>query len=273
MVGLVLVSHSRSLAEATVELIRRTVQPNLSIACSGGVGDNREELGTDAIEIQEAITSVYSEEGVLVLMDLGSAILSAETAKDLLDPERRDRIVLSSAPLVEGGIAAAVQAQLGASISEVAEAAGKSLLPKQDQVQDVIPVETKELPTATPAAYNEIIEAIIENEHGLHLRPAAALIKGLAEFEGEVLIENRSAGRGPVAAKSLVDVTRLQIRQGDRVRFSISSPNPQPVIDAIRSMVANQFGEQAATPSGLSGKLKESGTFGVSRGIAIGRPV
>ena len=62
MVGLVLVSHSRSLAEATVELIRRTVQPNLSIACSGGVGDNREELGTDAIEIQEAITSVYSEE-------------------------------------------------------------------------------------------------------------------------------------------------------------------------------------------------------------------
>ena len=276
MVGLVLVSHSRSLAEATVELIRRTVQPNLSIACSGGVGDNREELGTDAIEIQEAITSVYSEEGVLVLMDLGSAILSAETAKDLLDPERRDRIVLSSAPLVEGGIAAAVQAQLGASISEVAEAAGKSLLPKQDQVQDVIPVETKELPTATPAEYNETIEAIIENEHGLHLRPAAALIKGLAEFEGEVLIENRSAGRGPVAAKSLVDVTRLQIRQGDRVRFSISSPNPQPVIDAIRSMVANQFGEslpQAATSASLRGEQKESGIFGVSRGIAIGRPL
>src|SRR5262249_33780260 len=150
--------------------------------CSGGVGDNREELGTDAIEIQEAITSVYSEEGVLVLMDLGSAILSAETAKDLLDPERRDRIVLSSAPLVEGAIAAAVQAQLGASISEVAEAAGKSLLQKQDQVQDVIPAETKELPTATPAEY-EILEATIENEHGLHLRPAAALIKGLAEFE------------------------------------------------------------------------------------------
>jgi phosphocarrier protein FPr len=275
MVGLVLVSHSRSLAEATVELIRRAVQPNLPIACSGGVGDNREELGTDALEIQQAITSVYSEEGVLVLMDLGSAILSAETAKDLLDPERRDRVVLSSAPLVEGGVAAAVQAQLGASISEVAEAAGKSLLPKQDQVQDVIPAETKELPTATPAEY-EILEAIIENEHGLHLRPAAALIKGLAEFQGEVLIENRSAGRGPVAAKSLVDVTRLQIRQGDRVRFSISSPNPQPLIDAIRSMVANQFGEspqQAVASASLSGEEKESGIFGVSRGIAIGRPL
>ena len=272
MVGLLLVSHSRPLAEAAVELIRRTVDPNLSIACSGGVGDNREELGTDAVEILQAITSVYSEEGVLVLMDMGSAILSAETAKDLLDPEQQGKIVLSSAPLVEGGIAAAVQAQLGASISEVAKAAGESLLPKQDHVHDVTPPENKEQPAAPPTDY-EILEVTIENEHGLHLRPAAALIRGLAEFQGEVLIENRSAGRGPVAAKSLVNVTRLQIRQGDRVRFSISSPNPQPLIDSIRSMVANQFGEQAATPSGLSGKLKESGTFGVSRGIAIGRPV
>jgi len=275
MVGLVLVSHSRPLAEATVELIRRTVHPTLSIACSGGVGNTREELGTDAVEIQQAITSVYSEEGVLVLMDMGSAILSAETAKDLLDPEQQDKIVLSSAPLVEGGIAAAVQAQLGASISDVAKAAGESLLPKQDHVQDVAFAENKEEPAATPAG-NQILEVTIENEHGLHLRPAATLIRGLAEFQGDVLIENRSAGRGPVAAKSLVNVTRLQIRQGDRVRFSISSPNPQPLIDWIRSMVANQFGEspqQVAAFPGPGGESKNSGTFGVSRGIAIGRPV
>jgi phosphoenolpyruvate-protein phosphotransferase/dihydroxyacetone kinase phosphotransfer subunit len=275
MVGLVLVSHSRPLAEATVELIRRTVHPTLSIACSGGIGDNREELGTDAVEIQQAITSVYSEEGVLVLMDMGSAILSAETAKDLLDPGQQDKIVLSSAPLVEGGIAAAVQAQLGASISDVAKAAGESLLPKQDHVQDVTFAENKEEPAATPAGH-QILEVTIENEHGLHLRPAATLIRGLAEFQGDVLIENRSAGRGPVAAKSLVNVTRLQIRQGDRVRFSISSPNPQPLIDSIRSMVANQFGEspqQVAAPPGPGGESKNSGTFGVSRGIAIGRPV
>jgi multiphosphoryl transfer protein len=275
MVGLVLVSHSRSLAEAAVELIRRTVDPNLAIACSGGVGDNREELGTDAIEIQQAITSVYSEEGVLVLMDMGSAILSAETAKDLLDLEQQNRIVLSSAPLVEGAIAAAVQAQLGSSISDVAKAAGDSLLPKQDHVQDVAPAENKEQPVTTSAGY-EILEVTIGNEHGLHLRPAAMLIKGLAGFQGEVLIENRSAGRGPVTAKSLVDVTRLQIRQGDCVRFSISSPNPQPLIDLIRSMVANQFGEspeQTGAPGGPNGKLEEAGTFGVSRGIAIGRPL
>jgi phosphoenolpyruvate-protein phosphotransferase/dihydroxyacetone kinase phosphotransfer subunit len=274
MVGLVLVSHSRSLAEAAVDLIRRTVHPNVSITCSGGIGDKREELGTDAVEIQEAITSVYSEDGVLVLMDMGSAILSAETAKDLLDFQPQDKIVLSSAPLVEGGIAAAVQAQLGSPIAEVAKAARESLLPKRDHLQDSLAVEDKELSIVTPSG-SETLELTIENEHGLHLRPAATLIKSLAGFQGEVSIENLTAGRGPVAARSLVDVTRLQIRQGDSVRFTIASPEPQRLIDSIRSLVSNQFGEsplQAAASAEFVQEPKKSGTFGVSRGIAIGHP-
>jgi dihydroxyacetone kinase phosphotransfer subunit len=141
MVGLVLVSDSRPLAEAAVDLIRRTMDPNLAIACAGGIGDRREELGTDAPEIQEAIAEIHSEEGVMVLMDLGSAILSAETARDLLDAGLQKRILLSSAPLLEGGIAAAVQAQSGASILDVARAARESLLPKQEQVGDGVPAE------------------------------------------------------------------------------------------------------------------------------------
>jgi phosphoenolpyruvate-protein phosphotransferase/dihydroxyacetone kinase phosphotransfer subunit len=270
MVGLVLVSHSRSLAEAAVDLIRRTAGPNLSIVCSGGVGDHREELGTDAIEIQEAIASVYSEDGVLVLMDMGSAILSAETARDLLDPELQEKVVLTSAPLVEGGIAAGIQAQLGASIADAAKAARESLLPKQDHVQDSTEQETQ--PAVTPAGA-EILDVTIENEHGLHLRPAATLIKTLAGFPGEVLIENRSAGRGPVAAKSLVDVTRLQIRQGDSVRFSISSATPQPLIASILSMVANQFGESSHHHPRAAEESVKTRVFGVSRGIAVGRPL
>jgi phosphoenolpyruvate-protein phosphotransferase/dihydroxyacetone kinase phosphotransfer subunit len=270
MVGLVLVSHSRSLAEAAVDLIRRTAGSNLSIVCTGGVGEHREELGTDAIEIQEAIASVYSQDGVLVLMDMGSAILSAETAKDLLDPEIQEKVVLTSAPLVEGGIAAGVQAQLGASIADVAKAARESLLPKQDHVQDCTEQETQ--PAVTPAGA-EILDVTIENEHGLHLRPAATLIKTLAGFPGEVLIENRSASRGPVAAKSLVDVTRLQIRQGDSVRFSISSPTPQPLIASILSMVADQFGESPHQLPRAAEESVKTRIFGVSRGIAIGRPL
>ncbi len=245
MVGLVLVSHSRPLAEAVAELVRLTVKAELPLTCSGGVGDQRAELGTDAIEIQEAINLVYSDDGVLVLMDMGSAILSAETAKDFLNPEQQEKVRLTSAPLVEGGIAAAVQAQLGASLDEVADAALRSLLPKQDQVQDVVSAPSASSVPDVPI--NEILDVTIQNSHGLHLRPAALLIKTLSGFNAEVLVENRSASRGPVLARSLVDLARLQIREGDSVRFSISSPDPKPVVDSILSLVERKFDEAASS--------------------------
>jgi multiphosphoryl transfer protein len=274
MVGLVLVSHSRPLAEAVGDLLRRVVSAELPLTCSGGVGDDRAVLGTDAIEIQAAISTVYSDDGVLVLMDMGSAILSAETAKEFLNAEQQEKVRLTSAPLVEGGIAAAVQAQMGASLDEVANAALQSLLPKQDQVQDV-PQSASAASPAPDLSVPVVLDLTIQNPHGLHLRPAAMLIKTLADFPAEVLIENRSAGRGPVLARSLVDVTRLQIREGDSVRFSIASPDPKPVIDSIRSLVESQFGESArlVPPSEENGAPDIFQPFGVSRGIAIGRPL
>jgi phosphoenolpyruvate-protein phosphotransferase/dihydroxyacetone kinase phosphotransfer subunit len=274
MVGLVLVSHSRSLAEAVADLLRRVVSPDLRLACSGGVGDNRALLGTDAIEIQEAISAVYSEDGVLVLMDMGSAILSAETAKDFLNPEDQEKVRLTSAPIVEGGMAAAVQANLGASLDAVADAALQGLSLKQDHVQDA--PSTDPAPSSAPdPSSNEILDVTIQNPHGLHLRPAALLIKTLAGFPGEVFVENRTAGRGPSLARSLVDLARLQIREGDLVRFSISAPDPQPVIKSIQSLVESQFGDsdQTAPAKEAEGAPDLSQPFGVSRGIAIGRPV
>jgi multiphosphoryl transfer protein len=274
MVGLVLVSHSRSLAEAVADLLRRVVSPDLRLACSGGIGDDRALLGTDAIEIQEAISAVFSEDGVLVLMDMGSAILSAETAKDFLNPEDQEKVRLTSAPIVEGGMAAAVQANLGASLDAVANAALQGLLLKQDHVQDAPSTDPVTAPVPSPLR-NEILEVTIQNAHGLHLRPAALLIKTLAGFPGEVFVENRTAGRGPSVARSLVDLARLQIREGDLVRFSISAPDPQPVIESIRFLVQSQFGEaeQTVSPKEADKPPDLSQPFGVSRGIAIGRPV
>jgi multiphosphoryl transfer protein len=274
MVGLVLVSHSRSLAEAVADLLRRVVSPDLRLACSGGVGDDRVLLGTDAIEIQEAITAVFSDDGVLVLMDMGSAILSAETAKDFLNPEDQEKVRLTSAPIVEGGMAAAVQANLGASLDAVVNAALQGLLLKQDHVQDAPLTSPAASPAPDPLS-NEILDVTIQNPHGLHLRPAALLIKTLATFPGEVFVENRTAGRGPSLARSLVDLARLQIREGDLVRFSISAPDPQPVIESIRSLVESQFGEadQTVPPKEADSAPDLSQPFGVSRGIAIGRPV
>src|ERR1700676_4550380 len=273
MVGLVLVSHSRALAEAVADLLRRVVSPDLPLAYSGGVGDDRALLGTDAIDIQEAIATVYSDDGVLILMDMGSALLSAETAKDFLDAGQQEKVRLTSAPLVEGGMAAAVQANLGATLEAVANAALQGLLLKQDQVQDVPPGE----PAVSPAPdlpANEILDMTIRNPHGLHLRPAALLIKTLSGFPAEVLIENRTASRGPIFARSLVDVTRLQIHQGDRVLFSSPSAAPKPVIDSIQSLVEGQFGDSPQpVPNEANSAPDLSQPFGVSRGIAIGHPL
>ena len=67
MVGLVLVSHSRALADALVGLIQQVTSADLPVAVAAGIGEDRSEFGTDAVEIMEAIQSVYSEDGVLVL--------------------------------------------------------------------------------------------------------------------------------------------------------------------------------------------------------------
>ena len=277
MVGLVLVSHSRRLAEAAVDLIKRTIGPDIPMTAAGGVGDDRSQLGTDALDIQEAILKVRSSDGVLILMDMGSAILSAETAKELVSFEMTDPLVLCSAPLVEGSIAAAVQIQIGSALNEVTAAAQQGLAPKQEQLDDTAPSseqasdEQKLIPT-------ERIElaVTVRNEHGLHLRPAAKLIKALAPFKATVQIENLSAKRGPIAAKSLVDLARLQVRQGDQVRFSISGLDQEAAISAINGLVQTNFGDNAA-PAAQAPPAAASPTtdqpFPVSAGIAIGHPI
>jgi phosphoenolpyruvate-protein phosphotransferase/dihydroxyacetone kinase phosphotransfer subunit len=275
MVGLVLVSHSRRLAEAAVDLIKRTIGPDIAIAAAGGVGDDRVELGTDAVDIQEAILSVCSADGVLVLMDMGSAILSAETAKDLLGSDMPEPVLLSSASLVEGSIAAAVQIQIGSVLSDVANAAKQGLVPKEDQLGDSVFTGAAIAPE--PSSPGKELKFTIGNPHGLHLRPAATLIKTLAPFAATVQIENQSAKRGPIAVKSLVDLGRLHIRQGDSVRFTVSGPDDQAALAAITELVQTNFGESASTPQPAPavplGTPAAGKPFPVSAGIAVGKPL
>ena len=87
MVGLVIVSHSRELANALTNLVKQVSSSDIPIAIAAGVGEDRKEFGTDALEISEAIQSVFSPSGVLVMMDLGSAVLSSKLALDFLPPK------------------------------------------------------------------------------------------------------------------------------------------------------------------------------------------
>nr|WP_246598226.1 hypothetical protein [Nocardia tengchongensis] len=103
MIGVVVVSHSRALAEAAVALAVGLL-PDQAVSVRIAAGLSAAEFGTDAVAVAEAITAADSGDGVLVLMDLGSAVLSAATALDLLESPVRVR--LSAAPLVEGLVAA-----------------------------------------------------------------------------------------------------------------------------------------------------------------------
>lgn len=129
-VGIVVVSHSRALADAAVELAAQMVQADPPpVAVAAGAEDG--SLGTDASAVQAAIERVAGDAGALVLLDLGSALMSAETAYELLDPELAERVVLSSAPLVEGLFGAFVRAATGGDLAAVAAEADRGLLPKQ----------------------------------------------------------------------------------------------------------------------------------------------
>ncbi|MCB5950832.1 PTS-dependent dihydroxyacetone kinase phosphotransferase subunit DhaM [Enterococcus sp. BWT-B8] len=111
MIGIVLVSHSRKITDGTKEMIEEMsgINGSVRIISAGGTGDGR--LGTNAIMIMEAIESLAACNHILVFCDIGSAILSSETAIELIEDEYLMRkIELMDCPLVEGAFAAAVQA-------------------------------------------------------------------------------------------------------------------------------------------------------------------
>jgi dihydroxyacetone kinase phosphotransfer subunit len=116
-VGLVLVSHSARLAAGLRELCEQVTQGQVPIAVAAGVAEG--ELGTNALDIASAVESLAGAEGVLLLMDLGSAVLSAETALEQLAPELRERVRMADAPFVEGAVAAAVEAGQGSGLDDV----------------------------------------------------------------------------------------------------------------------------------------------------------
>jgi len=126
-VGLVVVSHSVRIAEGTAELAGQMAGDEVRIVPAGGLEDGT--IGTDAARIAAAIESADAGAGVVVLVDLGSAVLSTVTALELLgDPEN---VRLSRGPIVEGAVIAAVQASTGSSLDEVLEAAeGAASMPK-----------------------------------------------------------------------------------------------------------------------------------------------
>ncbi|MBP3689923.1 MAG: PTS-dependent dihydroxyacetone kinase phosphotransferase subunit DhaM [Schwartzia sp.] len=119
MVGMVIVSHSSKIAEGVCDLALQMASDYEKMIPAGGLEDG--SLGTDPMRILDALRSANDGDGVAVLVDLGSGIMSAETAIELLDGEFPARI--ADAPLVEGAVVAVIEASTGASLEEVIQAA------------------------------------------------------------------------------------------------------------------------------------------------------
>jgi phosphocarrier protein FPr len=238
MVNLVLVSHSKKLADGTAEMVKQmTASEAVTIVTAAGIGEDNQELGTNAAEIVEAIESVYSEDGVLVLMDLGSAVLSTEMALNFLSEEMKENIRVCPAPFVEGAIAAAVQAGLGSDLSTVYKDAMRSLKLKTDQLSDLIESEPEE-PTAEPLVIKSDnnrreITLVVPNKQGLHARPAVLFVKTIGGFNAKVMVKNLTEDKGPVEANSLISVMTLGAKQGHQVHITAEGNEKDAVIDAL----------------------------------------
>jgi phosphoenolpyruvate---glycerone phosphotransferase subunit DhaM len=120
-VGLVLVSHSASIAEGLAELVAQVAGPDVPIVAIGGATDG--SLGTDGERVLDALRKAATGSGAVVLMDLGSSVLSVRAAQEEMTSDELERVIVADAPLVEGAIAAGVAASSGADPAEVAAAA------------------------------------------------------------------------------------------------------------------------------------------------------
>ncbi|CUU47666.1 MULTISPECIES: dihydroxyacetone kinase phosphoryl donor subunit DhaM [Clostridium] len=119
MVGIVIISHSKNIADGVKELASQ-MAPNVDIGVAGGTSDGR--VGTDMEKISAAIEGVYSEDGVIIIFDLGSAFMNAEMAIEFLDEKMKGKIKIVDCPIVEGAVTAAVESSIGKNIEEIEEA-------------------------------------------------------------------------------------------------------------------------------------------------------
>ena len=248
MVNLLLVSHSKNLAESVVGLAKQMIRSGeVEISIAAGIGEDHQEIGTNAVEIAEAIQDIYSNEGVLVLMDLGSAVLSAQMALDLLPPDVCQKVRVCPAPFIEGAVVAAAQASSGSNLEIVYREAMDALKPKYDQLGEKItevPEEESEKRTL-PSNDDEKKEIIltVRSVHGLHARPAVKFVQTAASFDADVMVKNLTANTGPSSAKSLIAVTMLGVMKGHQIQVTAMGQQREEVLKALSNLVEDNFGE------------------------------
>lgn len=230
-VGLVIVSHSEKLAAGVVELAAQ-MAPDVVLAAAGGMDDGG--IGTSLEKVMTAMGLADTGAGAVVLTDLGSAVMTAESALEFLGSPAT--VLLADAPLVEGAIAAAVSAQSGASADVVCKAA-ETALDRTNPVgepQNARPQDAGPQDPGTGSAVTALLTLI--NPMGLHARPAASLAGELGAMDVEIEING-------VDGQSVMMLMTLGAAQGTELNVSATGPDAQRAVDLVRSQVEAGFGE------------------------------
>ena len=291
-VAIVAVSHSAELAVGVAQLAAQ-MAPDVTII---GVGGSDGGLGTSFEAITDALQRADSAAGIVVLYDLGSARLTSESAIEFLDPQLAERIDIVDAPLVEGAIAAAVEAESGADRAAVTAAARSAAGagpagagtagPAGAEGADAAGAET---PAATGAEAAEGRTAVpagvagagaeaaaqptapvltrsvqLRNKLGLHARPVAELIRQVASLDAQVRIGR--SGKPATDLRSLLGVVSLALRGGETAELLASGPDASAALDRVEGLIETGFGEDdASTTASGSAQPADSAPSGLPR--------
>ncbi|MGO4383648.1 dihydroxyacetone kinase phosphoryl donor subunit DhaM [Specibacter sp. RAF43] len=235
-VGLVIVSHSAQLAAGVVELAAQMAR-DVTLVAAGGTDDAG--LGTSLEKVMDALGSADTGDGVLVLTDLGSAVMTAESALEFLGNPAN--VLLADAPLVEGAVAAAVAAQSGASLAVVQKAAETALDP--GGARPATPAQAAGMAETgasgvVPGTVGGAVTAVLTlvNPLGLHARPAAVLAGALGAMDVDIEING-------VDGQSVMLLMTLAAGQGSELRVRATGPDAQRAVDFVRAAVQDGFGE------------------------------
>ncbi|PFG33572.1 dihydroxyacetone kinase phosphoryl donor subunit DhaM [Sanguibacter antarcticus] len=234
-VAIVLVSHSGALASGVVEVAGQ-MAPDVALVGVGGTDDGG--VGTSFDRVGDAVQAeLAAGRDVLVLGDLGSAMLTVESVLDLLEGDDAARVRLADAPFVEGAVAAAVTAQGGGDLLAVVASA---LHAATTFAEPSSALSSRSEEAAEPASDGSapVVErtVTVRNALGLHARPAAVLARLVAGLDVALLVDG-------VNGASVLELMKLGATGGDVLSVRATGADAQHAVDAVAEMVEGGFGE------------------------------
>ena len=223
-VGIMIVSHSHSIASGTLEMVRQMCGEKIPISYAGGTSEG--ELGTDVEKILKGLKEIWSDSGVVLLYDLGSAEMSSEAAIEMLPQNQQEKIKILDAPLVEGAVIAGVESIQGSKLEEV-----KYIVEKKHLLTDAISAST------------EVQSVKISHNIGLHARPAVKFTKLAKTFDANIQVKLQEQTVW-VDARSIVKVMGLKASQGKVLNLKADGKDANEAVKILKNFVRNDFVEK-----------------------------